>query len=70
MIAFTKSAAKELGKFGIRVNCISPGFIQNTGMSSNTPTTVSKKLFFKIEKLKFLSRKFIRARTRTRKVLL
>ena len=28
MIAFTKSASKELGKYGIRVNCICPGFIE------------------------------------------
>ena len=41
VVAFTKSAAKELGKFNIRVNCISPGFIQNTGMSSNVDDTVS-----------------------------
>ena len=34
IIGFTKTAAKELGKFGIRVNCICPGFIQVTGMSS------------------------------------
>jgi len=35
IIGFTKSAAKELGKFGIRVNCICPGFIQSAGMSSD-----------------------------------
>ena len=28
VIAFTKSASKELGKYGIRVNCICPGFIE------------------------------------------
>lgn len=27
---FTKSLAKELGPFGITVNCVSPGFIANT----------------------------------------
>ena len=40
VIAFTKTAAKELGKFGIRVNCICPGFIQ-TAMTDAVPEHVS-----------------------------
>ena len=39
VIAFTKTAAKELGKFGIRVNCICPGFIQ-TAMTDAVPEHV------------------------------
>ena len=40
VIAFTKTAAKELGKFGIRVNCICPGFIK-TAMTDAVPEHVS-----------------------------
>lgn len=40
VIAFTKTAAKELGKFGIRVNCVCPGFIQ-TAMTENLPEHVN-----------------------------
>ena len=40
VIAFTQSAAKELGKFGIRVNCICPGFIK-TAMTDAVPEHVS-----------------------------
>lgn len=36
VIALTKSAAKELGARGIRVNCIAPGLIQ-TDMTSTLP---------------------------------
>ncbi len=47
VIAFTKTAAKELGKFGIRVNCICPGFIK-TGMTDVVPDHV-KKLMLKLK---------------------
>ena len=40
VIAFTKSASKELGKYGIRVNCICPGFIE-TPMADNMMTEVN-----------------------------
>jgi NAD(P)-dependent dehydrogenase (short-subunit alcohol dehydrogenase family) len=43
VIAFTKTAAKELGKFGIRVNCICPGFIK-TAMTDAVPDHVSTKV--------------------------
>lgn len=37
--AMTKTASKEFGKFGIRVNCILPGFI-NTPMTESVPQKV------------------------------
>ena len=40
VIGFTKTAAKELGKFGIRVNVILPGFIK-TPMTDVVPDKVS-----------------------------
>ncbi len=39
VISMTKTAAKELGKFGIRVNCICPGFIK-TPMTDVIPEHV------------------------------
>ena len=41
VIGLTQSAAKELGKFGIRVNCVAPGFI-NTPMVETIPDHVRK----------------------------
>lgn len=47
VIAFTKTAAKELGKYGIRVNCICPGFIQ-TAMTDAVPEHVQQMILFQI----------------------
>ncbi|XP_059078451.1 estradiol 17-beta-dehydrogenase 8-like [Tigriopus californicus] len=47
VIGFTRSAAKELGKFGIRVNCIAPGFIQ-TPMTDTIPDHIKQMLLFQI----------------------
>ena len=41
VIGFTKTAAKELGKFGIRVNVILPGFIK-TPMTDVVPDKVRR----------------------------
>ena len=43
VIGFTKTAAKELGRFGIRVNVILPGFIK-TPMTDVVPDKVSYRL--------------------------
>merc|ERR1712209_221076 len=41
VIGFTKSAAKELGRFGIRVNVILPGFIK-TPMTDVVPDKIKE----------------------------
>jgi len=45
--AMTKSMAKELGRVGIRVNCILPGFIQ-TPMTDKIPDKIKEKLLMNI----------------------
>jgi len=47
VIGFTKTAAKELGKFGIRVNVILPGFIK-TPMTDVVPDKVKMMVQFQI----------------------
>ncbi|GMT44759.1 MAG: beta-ketoacyl-ACP reductase [bacterium] len=39
IIGLTKTVAKELGKYGINVNCVAPGLIE-TGMMKNADTSV------------------------------
>ena len=43
VIALTKTAAKELGEFNIRVNSVSPGFI-DTDMFRSGPEDIQKRL--------------------------
>ena len=45
--AMTKSMAKELGRLGIRVNAVLPGFIQ-TPMTDKIPEKIKEKLFASI----------------------
>jgi NAD(P)-dependent dehydrogenase (short-subunit alcohol dehydrogenase family) len=41
IVAFTRALAKELGKDGIRVNCVAPGFTMSDGVKSH-PEVVEK----------------------------
>lgn len=43
IIGFTKSLALELGKYNIRVNCISPGFINQTPFDEGSPVKSTTK---------------------------
>ena len=43
VIALTKTAAKELGRFNVRVNCVSPGFI-DTDMFRSGPKNIQDQL--------------------------
>ena len=43
MIALTKTAAKELGEYNVRVNAVAPGFI-DTDMFRSGPTDIQNKL--------------------------
>lgn len=37
VIAFTKSWAKDLAEYGVRVNCVSPSLVGSTGMQAEMP---------------------------------
>jgi NAD(P)-dependent dehydrogenase (short-subunit alcohol dehydrogenase family) len=41
IVAFTRALAKELGKDGIHVNCVAPGFTMTAGVEAN-PEVVEK----------------------------
>ena len=43
VIALTKTAAKELGEFNVRVNAVAPGFI-DTDMFRSGPREIQKQL--------------------------
>lgn len=47
IIGLTKSLAKEVARFGVRVNAIAPGFIE-TDMTSSIDESVRKKLYAQI----------------------
>jgi len=44
IIAFTKTIAKELGKYNIRVNAIAPGLIMTDMLVNNTPEDIIKEI--------------------------
>jgi NAD(P)-dependent dehydrogenase (short-subunit alcohol dehydrogenase family) len=41
IVAFTRALARELGKDGIRVNCVAPGFTMSDGVKAN-PEVIEK----------------------------
>lgn len=47
IIGFTKALAKEVARFGVRVNAIAPGFVE-TDMTQSMDEAVRKKLFAQI----------------------
>ncbi len=42
VIGFTKSWAKELAPYGVRVNCVSPAIVEGPGMKSEMPSWFSE----------------------------
>ena len=40
LIGLTQSLAEEVGKRGVRVNCVLPGFLEETGMTRGLPDSV------------------------------
>ena len=50
---FTKSAAVELGQYGIRVNCVAPAFVR-TPMLDETAVQSSQEVVEKIEQIQLL----------------
>lgn len=42
IISFTKSLAMELGKYNIRVNCVSPGIVERSDISEDRMSQLSK----------------------------
>lgn len=44
VVLLTKTASKEFGKFGIRINAVLPGFI-NTPIIQTVPDKVKEKIF-------------------------